>query len=279
MRTNRAGVIASGVLVFVVVVALAAPWLMPYEPNKQDLSAALLPPLSDGHHLGTDELGRDVLSRLMAGGRPILFVAFASTTMALLVGVLAGLVAGFLGKTTDAVVMRVADIQLSVPPIALAVLLAAIIGPGVTSALVAIPLVTWPQIARVVRSDVMRVGASDFVALARVAGLGSWRILTRHVAPNVATVVVVVGTLNLGVAVIYSAALSFLGLGVQAPRADWGNMLAGGTQYLDSWWLVVFPGAMITLVVLCMTLVGDAMRDWLDPRHVSSRPVQTRSGV
>ena len=280
MKNHKSGVIAGAVLILVLVMTVAAPLLAPSPPNQQDLTAGLLPPFTGGHLLGTDELGRDVLSRLIYGGRPILLIAFVSTTAALIVGVIAGLAAGFLGRGVDMVIMRIADIQLSVPPIALAVLLAASMGPGVKSAMVAIPLVTGPQIARVVRADVMRVSSSDFVALARVAGLSQFTIARRHVVPNVSTVVVVVGTLNLGVAVIYSAAMSFLGLGVQAPRADWGNMLAGGTQYLDSWWLVVFPGAMLTLVVLCVTLVGDALRDRLDPRHsTSNRAVDTPAGA
>lgn len=281
--SKRVGLIAGSVLGLLVLVALLSPWLTPYAPNEQNLGAALLPPLSPGHILGTDELGRDVLTRLMAGGRPILMVAFVSTSLAMTAGVLVGLVSGFRGGVLDTILMRLVDIQLSVPPIALAVLLAAIIGPGMRAAMVAIPLVTWPQIARVVRSDVMRVASADFVALARVAGLSERRILFRHVAPNVMTVVIVIGTLNLGVAVIYSAAMSFLGLGVQAPRADWGNMLAGGTQYLSSWWLVVLPGAMLTIVVLCMTLLGDALRDRLDPRRSGSGSTKmdatTKAGV
>lgn len=280
MGKYRIGVVAGAVLAVIVLLTLLAPWLAPSSPDHQDLASGLLPPLSSGHLLGTDELGRDVLSRLLYGGRPILLVAFVSTTAALIAGVLAGLAAGFLGKGVDMVVMRIVDIQLSIPPIALAVLLAAVMGPGIKSALVSIPLVTWPQIARVVRSDVIRVSSTDYVSLARVAGLSKAEIARTHVMSNVSTVVVVIGTLNLGVAVIYSAALSFLGLGVQAPRADWGNMLAGGTQYLDAWWLVVLPGALLTLVVLCVTLAGDALRDRLDPRHSSSdRTAESRSGV
>lgn len=260
---------AGVVLVAVASITLLAPWIAPYEPNAQQLGSALLPPLSPGHVLGTDEMGRDVLSRLLFGGRPILLIALGSTAIALVTGTLAGLFAGYVGGLFGAVIMRLVDLQLSFPPIALAVLLAAILSPGVKSALIAITLVTWPQVARIVRADTLRVSTSDYVSLARVAGLSRREILSRHVAPNVATVIIVIGTINLGVAVIFSAAMSFLGVGVQAPRADWGNMLAAGTQYLDFWWLVVTPGLVITLVVLCVSITGDALRDRLDPRSAT----------
>lgn len=261
--------VAAVVLVGVASITLLAPWIAPYEPNAQDLGSALMPPFSPGHVLGTDEMGRDVLSRLLFGGRPILLIALGSTAIALVAGTFAGLFAGYVGGFLGAVTMRLADLQLSFPPIALAVLLAAILSPGVKSALISIALVTWPQVARIVRADTLRVSTSDYVSLARVAGLSRREILGRHVAPNVATVIIVIGTINLGVAVIFSAAMSFLGVGVQAPRADWGNMLAAGTQYLDFWWLVVMPGLVITLVVLCVSITGDALRDRLDPRSAT----------
>ncbi len=262
--------LATGLLVLVVVVGFAAPWLVPHDPYQQRLTDALLPPLSHGqlglHVLGTDELGRDTLSRLMLGTRPMLLVAVSSVLLAATVGSAVGLTSGFRGGALDAVLMRVSDIQLSVPPIILAILLAAALSPGITSAIVAITLVTWPQYARVIRAETMRVSTADFVQLARVAGLSRPRILGLHVVPNILSLMVVLATLNLAIAVIISAALSFLGVGVQVPRPDWGNMLAGGTQYLQSWWLVVFPGLAITLTVLALSLAGDHLRDLLDPR-------------
>jgi len=274
-------VLAVAVLGTAAVLAIAAPVFAPYDPGTQDLGAALLPPFTGGHLMGTDELGRDVLSRLVHGGRPIMFIAFLSSAIALVVGSLAGLFAGYFGGFAGAAVMRLADLQLSFPPIALAVLLAAILSPGIKSALIAISLVTWPQVARVVRADTMRVATSDYVLLARVAGLSRMQVLTRHVAPNVGTVMIVIGTINLGVAVIFSAAMSFLGVGVQAPLADWGNMLASGTQYLNQWWLVVLPGLVITAVVLSVSILGDALRDRLDPRSASggSRGPSVQVGV
>ncbi|WP_219415340.1 ABC transporter permease [Pseudonocardia nigra] len=272
MRHHRDWVplLATGLLVLVVVVGFAAPWLVPHDPYQQRLTDALLPPLSHGqlglHVLGTDELGRDTLSRLMLGTRPMLLVAVSSVLLAATVGSAVGLTSGFRGGALDAVLMRVSDIQLSVPPIILAILLAAALSPGITSAIVAITLVTWPQYARVIRAETMRVSTADFVQLARVAGLSRPRILGLHVVPNILSLMVVLATLNLAIAVIISAALSFLGVGVQVPRPDWGNMLAGGTQYLQSWWLVVFPGLAITLTVLALSLAGDHLRDLLDPR-------------
>lgn len=270
LRRDWVPLLATGFLVLVVVVGLVAPWLVPLDPYQQRLTDALLPPLSDGslgfHFLGTDELGRDTLSRLILGTRPMLLVAVSSVLLAAVIGLVVGLTAGFLGGPLDAALMRVSDIQLSIPPIVLAILLAAALSPGVASAVLAITLVTWPQYARVIRAETLRVSTADFVKAARVAGLARPRILGIHILPNIMNLVVVLATLNLAIAVIISAALSFLGVGVQVPRPDWGNMLAGGTQYLQSWWLVVFPGLAITLTVLALSLAGDHLRDLLDPR-------------
>jgi peptide/nickel transport system permease protein len=162
--------------------------------------------------------------------------------------------------------MRIADIQLSIPPIVLAVLLAVAMEPGITSVITAIALVTWPEYARIVRAETLRVRTSDYVALARVAGLSPLQVLRHHVVPNVVSSFAVIVTLNLSIAILFASALSFLGLGVQPPTPDWGSMLADATQYLGSWWLVLAPGAAITVSVLALNLVGDHVRDLLDPR-------------
>jgi peptide/nickel transport system permease protein len=263
-------VVAAGLVVAAIVVAFAASIVAPYDPYKQNLIDSLLPPGSHGlagrHLLGTDELGRDILSRLIYGVRPLLAIVIVSVSLAAVFGLAYGLLAGSAPRAPATVLMRLADIQLSIPPIVLAVLLAVILAPGIRTSIVAIVVVTWPQYARVVRAETLRVRTSDYVALARVAGLSRWKILRHHVVPNVMNTFVVLCTLNLAVAIIFAAALSFLGVGVQAPRPDWGNMLAGGTRYLQSWWLVVMPGAAITLLVLSLNIVGDHLRDRLDPR-------------
>lgn len=267
--------------------AVLAPFVAPQDPYRQSLIDALSSPGSTGQHgwhlLGTDELGRDTLSRLLHGIRPVGFIALVSVSIAAVVGSTVGLVAGALGGWVDAVFMRVADVQLSIPPIVLAIILAVSLRPGVTTAIIAIALVTWPQYARVIRAEAMRVGTSEYVRLARVAGLRQGRLLLYHVIPNVLNIVIVLATLNLSIAVIFSAALSFLGVGVQAPTPDWGNMLAAGSQYLQSWWMVVAPGVAITLTVLALNIVGDYIRDRMDP-HLAERTdddtlSMTESGV
>jgi ABC-type dipeptide/oligopeptide/nickel transport system permease subunit len=262
--------IALGFVVLVVVAGIFAPLVAPMDPNKQVLHDALLPPGSVGrsgrHLLGTDELGRDIASRLVYGIRPLIVVILLSVSIAAFFGLLFGLLAGTAPRPGEATMMRVADIQLSIPPIILAVLLAVVLAPGVKSTVIAIALVTWPQYARVVRAEVLRVKTSDYVALARVAGLGPLRSLRDHIVPNVMNTFVVLCSLNLSVAIIFASALSFLGLGVQPPTPDWGNMLAEGTQYLNSWWMVVMPGIAISLLALAFNRLGDDLRDRLDPR-------------
>ena len=256
--------------------ALFASFVAPHDPYAQSLSDSLAPPGSSSdrgfHLLGTDELGRDTFSRLIYGVRPLALITLVSVTLATVVGSTVGLVSGFARGWTDSSLMRLADIQLSVPQIVLAIILAVSLQPGVTTAIIAIALVTWPQYARVVRAEAMRVGTSEYVQLARVAGVKKHRLLGFHVIPNVLNIIVVLATLNLSIAIIFSASLSFLGVGVQAPTPDWGNMLAGGTQYLQSWWLVVSPGVAITMTVLALNVLGDHIRDRMDP-HLADRPL------
>ncbi len=264
-------VLASSFVVLCIVTAVLAPLIAPEDPERQRLTEALVEPFGHGpsgtrYWLGTDELGRDILSRLIYGVRPLLVIVVISVGLAATFGLLWGLLAGSSRRTGSTVLMRIADIQLSIPPVILAVMLAVILDPGMRTSIMAIALVTWPQYARIVRAEVLRVRSSDYVAQARVAGLSRQRILRHHIVPNVMNSYVVLCTLNLAIAIIFAAALSFLGVGVQAPTPDWGNMLAGGTRYLDSWWLVTLPGVCITLLVLSLNLIGDHVRDRLDPR-------------
>jgi peptide/nickel transport system permease protein len=263
--------LASIVVAGAVICALFGESLAPKEPGKQRLRDALIAPGGHGRFgrylLGTDELGRDVLSRLMAGARPLMIVVIIAVANAATFGLLWGLAAGSSGRLVSTIMMRVADMQLSIPPVVLAVMLAVIYDPGVRTSIVAISLVTWPQYARVVRAETLRVRSSDYVALAKVAGLTRPKVLRLHILPNIMNSFVVLCTLQLATAIIFAAALSFLGVGVQAPRPDWGNMLAGGTKYLDQWWMVVMPGIAITLLVLSLNIIGDHVRNRLDPRR------------
>jgi peptide/nickel transport system permease protein len=270
LRTDTSVLSSVVFLVIVAVAGVAAPLLAPFDPYDQSLRSALLQPMSDSpeglHVLGTDELGRDVLSRLLYGVRPLAVIVVVSVTAAAVFGLLFGLTAGYSRSWAGTAMMRIADIQLSIPPIILALLLAVAFEPGVRSAILAIAIVTWPEYARVVRAETLRVRTSEYVQLAYVAGLSRPRVLRRHIVPNIMNTFIVLVTLNLSIAIIFAAALSFLGVGVQAPTPDWGNMLAGGTRYLQSPWLVMVPGTAITLTVLALNVLGDHLRDVLDPR-------------
>ena len=262
--------LASIVVGATLLAALLGSRLAPQDPYKQHLRDALVPPMRSGragrYILGSDELGRDILSRLITGARPLVIVVVVSVAFAATIGLLWGLIAGTGGTARSTVMMRLADIQLAIPPIILAVLLAVIFSPGVRTSVVAISLVTWPLYARIVRAETLRVRSSDYVALARVAGFSRRKVLRVHIVPNIMNSFVVLCTLQLATAIIFAAALSFLGVGVQQPRPDWGNMLAGGTKYLDNYWLVLIPGITITLLVLSLNIIGEHVRDRLDPR-------------
>jgi peptide/nickel transport system permease protein len=261
------------VLLFMVLAAIFAPWIVNHDPTQGRLPVALKGPgYSDpaqGHFLlGTDELGRDIFSRLVYGIRPLGQVVLISVALASAFGFVWGILAGMTKPTLGQVMMRIADMQLAVPPVILAIVLAAALSTGLSSVIIAIALATWPQTARVVRSEVMRVRISEYVQLARVAGLRSRQVVWHHVVPNVLNTFVVMCTLNLSNAVIFAAALSFLGIGVQADSPSWGQMLAEGTSYLEAaWWMVVMPGVAITLLVLSLNVMGDYVRDRLDPRY------------
>lgn len=270
-RTDKIVLVCFALVAAVAVLGLLAPWLAPYSPQDQMLRSALEPPGTSGadglHLLGTDALGRDILSRLLYGIRPLGTIVVIAVTAAASFGFVYALIAGFTKGQIGNVMMRLGDIQLSIPPVILAIVLAVSMEAGVRSVVIAIALVTWPEYARVVRSEVLRVRTSEYVQLARVAGLNRRRLLRHHVVPNVLNTFVVLCTLNLSIAIIFASALSFLGLGVQAPTPDWGNMLADGTAHIrTSWWMVMVPGIAITTMVLALNIIGDHLRDVMDPR-------------
>lgn len=260
-----------------VVMALFGPWVAPLDPDQPDLVARLSPPAwaegGSAHHLlGTDRLGRDVLSRIIVGARPSFVVALVTIGVGGVLGTLIGLTAGYLGGRVDAVIMRVADSAISFPLILLALLLAAVIGPGILTVVLATSLLLWARLARLVRGQVLTVKERDFVALARVGGLPWWRIVLVHVLPNVLNTVVVLLTLDLGLVIAVEATLSFLGAGIPPPTPTWGQMVSDGRAYVaTAWWLSVFPGVAIALVVLSFNLLGDWLRDYLDPRLREAR--------
>jgi peptide/nickel transport system permease protein len=267
-----AGAVGWTLVGIIVVVAVTAPLVSPHDPLQQDLERRAAAPTlhglrPGGHPLGNDQLGRDILSRLIYGSRVSLGVGVVAVALGGTVGVGLGIMAGYFGGWADRVIMRIADIQLAFPFILLAMAIIAVAGPGLAKLIVILALSGWVTYARVVRSEVLSVREREFVQAARAIGLRDGRIMLRHVLPNVAAPVIVVATLELARVVILEAALSFLGLGVQPPTPSWGRMLADGRDFLaTAWWISTFPGLAIMALVLGVNLVGDWLRDVLDPR-------------
>ena len=257
------------VVVLFVVVALAAPLLAPYDPLATSWSAIRRAP-SAAHWMGTDENGRDMLSRIVWGARASLLAGVVSVTIAAGVGVPAGVLAGFAGGWVDAIIGRVIDAMLACPFLILAIALAAFLGPALTNAMVAIGITAAPVFARVARGATLSIAALEYVEAARSIGNPAWRVALRHVVPNILPPVLVQGTLAIAAAIIAEASLSFLGLGQQPPAPSWGSMLNAAQRFLGTApWLAIFPGAAIALTVLAFNLVGDGLRDALDPRRRS----------
>lgn len=258
-------------LILVVGAAAAAPWLTPQSPTLVRVQDRLLRPLivqgGIRHWLGTDPLGRDVLSRLLVGARISLFVGLTAVVIGGSLGTIIGLVSGYFGGWTDRIIMRVGDVQLAFPFILLALAVMAVLGPGLGNIIGVLGLTSWVTYARVVRSEVLSVREREFVQAARAMGAPVVRILLVHALPNVVGTVMVVGTFSVAGTILSEAGLSFLGLGVGASTPTWGAMLADAREYMtDAWWLTAFPGLAILMTVLGVNLMGDWLRDYLDPR-------------
>lgn len=260
-------VAAGAALVFLVALAaVAGPWLAPVHPDELSLGESLLPP-GPGHLFGTDYYGRDVFSRVLYGTRVSLAISLSAQLIALILGVGLGAAAGYFGGWVDSTVMRLVDVFMAFPDLLLAIGIAAGLGPGLPSVLLALGLVGWPGLCRLVRGEVMALREREFIDAARAIGAGDWWILRRHVLPNVAAPLLIASTLGLGSRIMQEASLSFLGLGVQPPAASWGSMVHHGLRWLGrAPWLVLFPGLAIAVGVLGSNLLGDGLRDLLDPR-------------
>jgi peptide/nickel transport system permease protein len=258
-------------LIFIVS-ALIADYISPYSPTAISLSKKLAPPFwqeggSSSYLLGTDALGRDILSRIIYGGRASLVVALLSLLFGGMGGGLLGLVAGFIGGKIDTLLMRAADAFLALPPILLALVMTVALGPSTKNLVIAITIVLWARYARVIRGEVLSVKEKEFVMLARVAGCSSFRIMLRHIGSNVLNTWVVLLTLQVGWIIIVESSLSFLGAGVPPPNPAWGSMVADGRKYITTaWWVAAFPGLAIMLTVLSFNMLGDWLRDALDPK-------------
>ncbi|NTF33843.1 ABC transporter permease [Rhizobium skierniewicense] len=255
------------VLLLLVIVAILAPWIAPYSATSQNLSQALQPP-SLSHWAGTDEFGRDILSRLIYGTRITIQTVLAVSLIVGPIGLFIGIVAGFAGGRIDAFLMRATDIVLSFPSLILALAFAAALGAGLNTAIIAISLTGWPPIARLARAETLVVRNTDYVAAARLYGASSTRLLLLYIAPMCIPSVVVRLTLSMAGVILTAAALGFLGLGAQPPDPEWGAMISNGRKFmLDNWWVAVMPGIAILVTSLAFNLVGDTLRDILDPRH------------
>lgn len=253
-------------IVFLMVVALLTPWIAPYGYQEQNLELGVSPPSAD-HWLGTDIYGRDLLTRLMYGSRISLLVGFIATSVALIIGVLWGAIAGFVGGKVDTLMMRFVDALYALPFTIFIILLGVIFGNNIILLFVAIGAVEWLTMARIVRGQVMIVREQEYIEAARAMGLSSWQIIWRHVIPNVFGPIIVYITLTIPGIILLESSLSFLGLGIQAPMSSWGNMISAGVEAMDDYpWLLLVPGVTLSLTLFALNFLGDGLRDALDPR-------------
>jgi dipeptide transport system permease protein len=271
-RRNTGAVVGLSVIVGLIVLAVAANIVAPYDPDATNQAVFLKPPFwqaggSLAHLLGTDAIGRDMLSRLIFGARLSLLIGAAVVTLSVVTGTVLGLIAGYVRGATEIAIMRLMDIILTLPSLLLAIVIVAILGPGIMNALLAVAIVQLPHYVRIARAAVITEVAKDYVTAARVSGAGSVRLLIKEVLPNCAAPLIVQATLGISTAILDAAALGFLGLGAQPPTPEWGTMLADAREFiLRAWWVVTLPGLMILLTVLAFNVAGDGLRDALDPK-------------
>lgn len=267
LKANRLAMIGLGILVFLILVAVFAPLLAPHNPYAQDLANRLQPLGSDGHILGTDSLGRDILSRLIYGSRITLYIVILVALIAPVAGLFVGTVAGYAGGWADTVLMRVTDIFLAFPRLVLALAFVAALGAGIENAVIAIALTAWPPYARIARAETLTIRKSDYISAVRLQGAGPMRIITKHIWPLCISSLIVRVTLDMAGIILAAAGLGFLGLGAQPPSPEWGGMISEGRKFiLDHWWVATVPGLAIFTVSLAFNLLGDGLRDVLDPK-------------
>lgn len=268
VRTQPMGTVSGLVILVFIVLAFGASMIAPFDPLSQDRTAILQPP-SGAHLLGTDDLGRDVLSRIMHGAQISLYVGTMTIGVSLIIGATIGIASGYLGGPVDAVLQGLIDAMLSIPPLILALFIASLLGPSVQNVITALAVLTIPRFARIARGEMLRIKSEDFIAAAVVLGAKRTRIMMRHGLPNMVPSLIVVASLGFGTVIVAEAALTFLGIGTPPPNPSWGLMLSQGATYFQvAPWMVVFPGIAISLTVLAFNLLGDALRDFFDPKLV-----------
>lgn len=266
LSRNPLALVGLVIVTALVLVAALAPWLATHSPYEQDLDRRLRPP-DDTHRFGTDQLGRDILSRVVYGARITLAIVGLVAVIVGPIGLAVGTVAGYFGGWVDAVLMRITDIFMAFPRLILALALVAVLGPGIVNAILAIAITTWPPYARIARAETLTVRGSDFIAAIRLQGASPLRVLWGHIVPLCLSSLIVRVTLDMAGIILVAAGLGFLGLGAQPPRPEWGAMVSEGRQFLlDQWWIATIPGAAIFLVGFGFNLLGDGLRDVLDPK-------------
>jgi peptide/nickel transport system permease protein len=266
IKNNRMAATGLAVILVIVVLAVGAPLIAPYDSSAIDVDNTLSAP-NWAHPLGTDELGRDILSRMIWGSRVSLKVGFVAVGIAISIGIFIGALAGFYGGTIDAILMRFVDMMLCFPTFFLILAVIAIVEPSISTIMIVIGLTSWMDVSRLVRAEILTLKERDFVLAARAIGARDFRVIFRHILPNALSPVFVSATFGVAGAILIESGLSFLGLGVQPPDPSWGNILYSGKDYImTAWWLSVFPGLAILITVLCYNLVGEGLRDALDPR-------------
>lgn len=266
LRKNKMAMTGLFVLLFIIAISLLTPWIAPYSYEEQNLDLGASPP-SAAHWLGTDVLGRDQLTRIMYGSRISLMVGFIATAVALTIGVLWGAIAGFVGGHVDAVMMRIVDTLYALPFTIFIILLTVIFGSSMLLLFLAIGAVEWLTMARIVRGQVLTIKRQEFVEAALSMGLSPWRIISRHLIPNVIGTVIIYTTLTIPSVILLESFLSFLGLGIQPPASSWGSLISGGVETMEEYpWLLLFPGLVLTVTLFSLNFLGDGLRDALDPR-------------
>lgn len=270
IRRNRLAMAGLIIVAILLLTAVFAPWIAPHDPFVQNLGNRLKPPGTPGYILGTDDFGRDILSRIIYGSRITLYIIALVAVTAPVLGLLIGTVAGYFGGWIDAVLMRLTDIFLAFPRLILALALVAVLGPGIENAVLAIALTAWPPYARVARAETLTIRNSDYIAAIRLQGASAPRIILGHVVPMCLPSVIIRVTLDMAGVILIAAGLGFLGLGVQPPQPEWGLMISSGRKFLfEQWWVATMPGLAIFIVSLGFNLLGDGLRDVLDPRSAS----------
>jgi peptide/nickel transport system permease protein len=266
LKHNRLAVSGLMIIAILVAIAVLAPKIVPYEPTSQNIMVRLQKP-SLHHWLGTDELGRDVLSRIIYGARISLSVGFIAVGISVIIGVFFGAIAGFYGRWIDSLIMRFVDIMFCFPSFFLILMIIAVLGPNIYNVMIIIGITSWPGIARLVRGEILSVKEREYVYAAKAIGASDLRIIFRHILPNALGPVLVTATLGIADAILVESGLSFLGLGVQPPMPSWGNILTSGKDYIESaWWLTLFPGLAILITILSYNLVGEGLREVIDPK-------------